>query len=91
MKKIINKILLSVLVLCELFNTTTVYALTKDETVYAKLKENGEINSVSISEHLYNFSEINVIRNLILSFIFFSLFSSIFNNLLFSISSLYLL
>ena len=58
MKKIINKILLSVLVLCELFNTTTVYALTKDETVYAKLKENGEIDSVSISEHLYNYKDL---------------------------------
>ena len=60
MKKLINKILLSVLVLCELFNTTTVYALTKDETVYAKLKENGEINSVSISEHLYNYKGQNI-------------------------------
>ena len=60
MKKIINKILLSVLVLCELFNTTTVYALTKDETVYAKLKENGEIDSVSISEHLYNYKGQNI-------------------------------
>ena len=60
MKKIINKILLSVLVLCELFNTTTVYALTKDETVYVKLKENGEINSVSISEHLYNYKGQNI-------------------------------
>ena len=60
MKKLINKILLSVLVLCELFNTTTVYALTKDETVYAKLKENGEIDSVSISEHLYNYKGQNI-------------------------------
>ena len=60
MKKIINKILLSVLVLCELFNTTTVYALTKDETVYAKLKENGEIDSISISEHLYNYKGQNI-------------------------------
>ena len=57
---LINKILLSVLVLCELFNTTTVYALTKDETVYAKLKENGEIDSVSISEHLYNYKGQNI-------------------------------
>ena len=42
-------ILLSILALP--FNT---YAMTKDETVYAKLNQNGTVKKVSVTEHLIN-------------------------------------
>lgn len=55
MNKVLKKFLAYTLILCELFQTVGVYALTKEESVYVKLKENGEINNISISEHLYGF------------------------------------
>lgn len=33
---------------------SNVFALTKDETVYAKLKNNGDVKKVSVTEHLIN-------------------------------------
>lgn len=61
MKKIIKKFLAYTLIFCELFQVTGVYALTKDENVYVKLKESGEVKSTSVTEHLYDYSgnEIN--------------------------------
>ena len=56
MKKIFKKLLAYTLIFCELFQATGVYALTKDETVYAKLNETGELESASVTEHLYNYS-----------------------------------
>ncbi len=56
MKKIFKKLLAYTLILGELFQTTGVYALTKEETVYAKLNETGELKSASVTEHLYNYS-----------------------------------
>ena len=56
MKKIFKKLLAYTLIFCELFQATGVYALTKDETVYAKLNETGELKSASVTEHLYNYS-----------------------------------
>ncbi len=56
MKKIFKKLLAYTLILGELFQATGVYALTKDETVYAKLNETGELESASLTEHLYNYS-----------------------------------
>ena len=56
MKKIFKKLLAYTLIFCELFQATGVYALTKDETVYAKLNETGELESASLTEHLYNYS-----------------------------------
>ena len=51
MKKIISYFL----TFCMLFYATGVSALTKEENVYVKLNENGEVQNTSITEHLYNF------------------------------------
>lgn len=61
MKKLIKKIIINTLILSELFTSVNVYALTKEENVYAKLNEKGDVESVSISEHLYDYNgkEIN--------------------------------
>ena len=56
MKKILKKILAYTLIFCELFQATGVYALTKEENVYAKLNESGDVKSVSVSEHLYDYN-----------------------------------
>ena len=62
MKKMIKKVLAYILVIGELFQATGVYALTKEETVYAKLDEKGDIKNVSISEHLYDYND-NLIKD----------------------------
>ena len=62
MKKMIKKVLAYILVIGELFQATGVYALTKEETVYAKLDEKGDIKNVSISEHLYDYKD-NLIKD----------------------------
>ena len=56
MKKILKKILAYTLIFCELFQTTEVYALTKEENVYAKLNESGNVKNISVSEHLYDYN-----------------------------------
>ena len=56
MKRIIKKIIVCTLILSGLFQTTGVYALTKDESVYVKLNENGDVQSTSITEHLNDYS-----------------------------------
>ena len=56
MKRIIKKVIVCTLILSELFQTTGVYALTKDESVYVKLNENGDVQSTSITEHLNDYS-----------------------------------
>ena len=56
MKKIIKKIIVYTLIFCELFQTTEVYALTKEENVYAKLNESGNVKNISVSEHLYDYN-----------------------------------
>ena len=60
MKTILKKALVITLILCELFQATGVYALTKEENVYVKLNENGKEESVTISEHLYDYSGKNI-------------------------------
>ena len=62
MKKILKKILAYTLIFGELFQTTGVYALTKEENVYAKLNATGDVNSISISEHLYDYKD-NIIKD----------------------------
>ncbi len=57
MKNILKKILVYLLIICVLFQTTDVYAFTKEESVYAKLNETGEVDSVSVSEHLYDYND----------------------------------
>ena len=56
MKRIIKKVIVCTLILSGLFQTTGVYALTKDESVYVKLNENGDVQSTSITEHLNDYS-----------------------------------
>ena len=62
MKKLLKKILAYTLIFGELFQTTGVYALTKEENVYAKLNASGDVNSISISEHLYDYKD-NIIKD----------------------------
>ena len=57
MKKILKKIISYSLVFCMLFHATGVSALTKEENVYVKLNEAGEVENTSITEHLYDFKE----------------------------------
>ena len=56
MKKIFKKLLAYTLIFGELFQATGVYALTKEETVYAKLNEKGGLESTTVTEHLYDYS-----------------------------------
>lgn len=62
MKKIFKKFIICTLIFCELFQVGEVYALTKDENVYVKLNEKGEVQSTSVTEHLYDYNE-NVIND----------------------------
>ena len=55
MKTILKKIINYSLIFCMLFPATGVSALTKEENVYVKLNENGEVQNTSITEHLYDF------------------------------------
>ncbi len=50
--KIFNKLVSSILAISLAFEATPVWALSKDETIYAKLNSNGSTDSVTISEHL---------------------------------------
>ena len=61
MKKLIKKIIINMLIMGELFTSVNVYALTKEENVYTKLNEKGDVESISITEHLYDYNgkEIN--------------------------------
>ena len=52
MKKIFSKLVTWSLVLSLTFEATPVWALSKDETIYAKLNSDGRTNSVTVSEHL---------------------------------------
>ena len=56
MKNVFKKLIAYTLIFCELFQVTGVYALTKDENVYAKLNENGKVQSTSVTEHLSNYN-----------------------------------
>ena len=55
MKKILKKFIAYTLIFCELFQATGVYALTKDESVYVKLNEKGEVQNISVTEHLFDY------------------------------------
>jgi putative membrane protein len=52
MKRFIKKIMGLGVIVGLLFETFPVWALVKDETIYAKLDNNGQVNKVIISEHL---------------------------------------
>ena len=55
MKKNVKKLLICLLV-TSLF-TTNVYAITKEESVYAKLESDGSVNNVIVSERLYDITK----------------------------------
>lgn len=56
MNKIFKKFIAYTLLICELFQATGVYALTKEENVYVKLNEKGEVKSTSVTEHLFDYT-----------------------------------
>ena len=60
MNKIIKKVLAYTLITGEMLQTTGVYALTKEESIYAKLECDGAVNNIVASEHLYDFTSGNV-------------------------------
>ena len=53
-KKTTKKVLAILAITFLMTTTTTVKALTKEETVYSKLKYNGTIKNTTVSEHLIN-------------------------------------
>jgi len=54
MKKLFKKIIIYSLIICSLLSNK-VYALTKEENVYTKLDESGNVESISIYEHLFDY------------------------------------
>ena len=63
--KFIRKLFASIIIISELFNYTSVLALTKEESIYVNLNSDGKENKVTISEHLYDLpNEINDITSL---------------------------
>ena len=52
MKKFIKKVMELGVIAGLLLETFPVWALVKDETIYAKLENNGQVNKVIVSEHL---------------------------------------
>ena len=61
MKRIFSKLVTWSLVLSLAFEATPVWALSKDETIYAKLNSDGSTNSVTVSEHLNDDGSIKII------------------------------
>lgn len=55
---------LSVLVMALILIPNNVFALTKDETVYAKLKNNGSVKNITVTEHLINNDSLTSISDL---------------------------
>ncbi len=51
-----KKSIVYALILGELLSTTNVYALSKDETVYVRMNNDGKSN-ITVSEHLYDFKD----------------------------------
>ena len=57
MKKLFKRIMGLGVVAGLLLETFPVWALVKDETIYAKLENNGQVNNVIVSEHLQGTGE----------------------------------
>jgi putative membrane protein len=64
MKNQIKKITIATLLLTLLMKTNTLHALTKDETIYAKLKNNGEINNLFANVHLTNEEKLDELKDI---------------------------
>ena len=54
MKKNIKKIIAASLILTLMLSPVSVFALTKEETVYSKLNGDGTVKNIFVSEHLIN-------------------------------------
>ena len=61
MKKIFSKLVTWSLILGLALEATPVWALSKDETIYAKLNSDGSTNSITVSEHLNNNGNMEII------------------------------
>ncbi len=61
MKKIFSKLVTWSLILGLTLEATPVWALSKDETIYAKLNSDGSTNSITVSEHLNNNGSMEII------------------------------
>ena len=59
MNKIIKKISGILLISSIFFYSFPIYALTKDETVYAKSNNDGKVENIFVNEHLINNDKIN--------------------------------
>lgn len=62
--KIISKIIASILLCTILVYTTPVFAYSKDETVYTKMNEKGEIYKTIVSTHLENTDNETIINDI---------------------------
>ena len=62
-KKALNKVMQALLI-GMLIIPQSVFALTKDETVYAKFKNNGKVKNVTVTEHLINDDKLTNINDL---------------------------
>ena len=64
-KKIMSKIIASSLVfVIGAVNVSEVFAYTKDETVYSKVKSNGENYQTTVTEHIKNTDDINTLNDI---------------------------
>ena len=54
MKQTIKKIGITIILTSLLLYSFPLYALTKDETVYIKLNNNGQPKNIFVNEHLKN-------------------------------------
>ena len=64
-KKIMSKIIASSLVfVIGAVNVSEVFAYTKDETVYSKVKSNGENYQTTVTEHIKNTDDINTLKDI---------------------------
>ena len=65
-EKIMSKIIASSLVfVIGAVNVSEVFAYTKDETVYSKVKSNGENYQTTVTEHIKNTDDINTLNDII--------------------------
>ena len=55
MNKLFKKVLIWILIISLFIEITPVWALTKEENIYAKLNSDGTINNTYINEHLYDY------------------------------------
>jgi len=62
-KKMLSKCLIVTLGLSVTMMNSGVYALMKDETVYAKLDKNGNVENVLVNDYLNNYSSLDILED----------------------------